>query len=169
MRLVLLYGAASLVALGLQTEALHWLPLGAFVPDLVLILVVDLGLNHHSVPAALLAFAMGYATDSLSGSQIGPSCFMLTLLFLLAFEVSRRLLVSGYLLSSVLLFLAALLKTVGVLALSAGWRAIARNGAATAEQALGQALITALFALGVFPLLAQAKVLLRLPLRIARE
>lgn len=169
MRLVFLYAAAALVALAFQTGALHWLPLGAFVPDLVLILAVDLGLKHHSVPAAFIAFAMGYATDSFSGSRIGLNCFMLTLVFLLAFEVSRRLLISGYLLGSVLVLLATLLKTFVTLAVTAGWRVIGQGGISAAEQALVQALVTALIALGVFPLLARARLLLRLPLRAAHE
>ena len=44
-RLVALFAVSTLVALALQTTASRWLPFGALMPDLVLMLAVDLGLQ----------------------------------------------------------------------------------------------------------------------------
>ena len=57
------------------------------MPDLVLILAVDLGLGIMRALAPLMAFAMGYATDALSGSQLGLNAFTVTLIFLLCLRI----------------------------------------------------------------------------------
>ena len=45
--MVALFAVLTLTALAIQTTASRWLPLSALVPDLVLVLAVDLGLRHR--------------------------------------------------------------------------------------------------------------------------
>ncbi|MGH7907725.1 MAG: rod shape-determining protein MreD [Candidatus Binataceae bacterium] len=160
--------AATLVALALQTVIPYWLPVGVLVPDLVLILAVDLGLRHHVAMAALLAFAIGYATDAFSGTQIGPNAFMITVVFLFAFEISSRLLVTNMLVGLAAVFAGVLIKDFGVLAISSGIAGVERNSAMIRDFLL-QALITAALAPFVFAMLAKGKRLLGLPAASGRE
>ena len=96
MRLIVLFAVATVVALALQTSSRSGCRSSALVPDLVLILAVDLGLRQHSALAPVLAFAMGYATDAFSGSQLGLNAFTMTLIFLLSYELSSHAWVGGH-------------------------------------------------------------------------
>jgi rod shape-determining protein MreD len=168
-RLVLLFFAAGLIALSLQTGALHWLPLGGLVPDLMLILAVDLGMRHASVLGAVIAFALGYATDAFSGSQMGLNAFMLTLVFVISYQIARQLMVAGDLVGSITVFLAVLINDVGTFAMTSGLPGIRRGGTEILELAMIQAVVTALLAPTVFSLLSRGKKALGLPQRKARE
>ena len=160
---------AAIAALALQSGALHWLMLGALVPDLVLILAVDLGLKHHGAGAALLAFAMGLATDALSGSRVGLNAFMITLVFLLCYELSRHLWVASYSVASIAVFFAVVIKDVGILAVTGSFNGVGGADPTMIRMILTQAVLTALLALLVFPVLDRGKRLLRLPRRAERE
>jgi rod shape-determining protein MreD len=89
--LFFLFSFATFVALVLQTTLPRLLPLGTLVPDLVLILVVDLGMRHPQVLTAVMAFAMGYAVDAFSGVELGLNALLLTMVFLFAYWLSRVL------------------------------------------------------------------------------
>ena len=169
MRLAALFILAAVVALALQSGALHWLTLGALVPDLILILAVDLGLKHHGAGAALLAFAMGLATDALSGSRVGLNAFMVTLIFLLCYELSRHLWVASYSVAAVAVFFAAVIKDVGILAVTGSFTGLGGADPTMIRTILTQAVLTALLARLVFPVLDRGKRLLRLPRRAERE
>jgi rod shape-determining protein MreD len=167
-RLLALFSLATLIALALQTAVLRWLPLGALIPDLVMILAVDLGLRHHEALGAVMAFSMGYATDAFSGSQIGLNAFMVTLIFLLFYEASRRVVVTSAAAGAGAVFVAVLLKDAGCYALSTGFTGMNQVGGIVPATLL-QALITAALAPAVFSLLARGKRLVGLPARKARE
>ncbi len=47
----MLFAVATIVALWVETEVRLWLPATALIPDLVLILAVDLGLKQHTALA----------------------------------------------------------------------------------------------------------------------
>jgi rod shape-determining protein MreD len=162
---VILFVAAAVIALALQTGALHWFPLGQLVPDLILILSVNLGIKHHTALAAILAFAMGYATDVFSGSQLGLNAFMITLVFLLSYEASRHLQVTTDLAASVAVFFAVLIKCFGVLSLTGSFGGFFHANGGMMRMAVLQALLTALLAPFVFASLSGGKKLLRLPER----
>lgn len=123
MRLVALFSIATLVALVIQTSVLRWLPVGQLVPDLVLILAVNLGMRHHRALSPLLAFAMGYATDAFSGTQIGLNAFMVTLVFLLAYELSVHVFVGSPSVGPLVVFLGVIAKSLGGFALGWGYAA----------------------------------------------
>jgi rod shape-determining protein MreD len=154
-RLLLLFSIATLIALALQSSILHLLPIGMFVPDIVLILAVDLGLRHHGALAALMAFAIGYATDAFSGSQLGLNAFMLTLVFLLSYWLSRSLISTGTSIGVMAVFIGVVLADCGSYLISSGWTAPPNFGAVI-PPILMQAAITALLSPWIFALMSRA-------------
>jgi rod shape-determining protein MreD len=165
----MLFAVATIVALWLQTEVRLWLPAGALFPDLVLILAVDLGLKQHNALSAALAFAMGYATDATSGSHLGLNAFMMTLIFLLSYELSRHVWVTGRVIGPLTVALADLLKTVGVMAITGGVATVVNIKGPALRLIVIQALLTAAVAPLIFGLLDAGKRALRLPVRVAAE
>ena len=55
--MLILFAIAGYLALLIQTAAPLWFPFHALIPNLIIILTVDLGLRHHGALPALLAFA----------------------------------------------------------------------------------------------------------------
>jgi rod shape-determining protein MreD len=165
----MLFAVATIVALWLQTEVRLWLPAGVLFPDLVLILAVDLGLKQHNALSAVLAFGMGYATDAVSGVHLGLNAFMMTLIFLLSYELSRHVWVTGRVIGPVTVALADLLKTLGVMAITGGIATVAGIKGPEMRLIVIQALITAAVAPAIFALLDAGKRALRLPVRAAAE
>lgn len=165
----MLFAVATIVALWVETEVRLWLPAPALIPDLVLILAVDLGLKQHTALAPVLAFAMGYATDALSGSQLGLNAFTMTLIFLLSYELSRHVWVTGRVIGPLTVLLADLLKTFGVLAITSGVAAVVDVKPPMLRMIVVHALITAAVAPAVFVALDAGKRALRLPVRVEAE
>jgi rod shape-determining protein MreD len=165
----MLFAVATIVALWLQTEVRLWLPAGALFPDLVLILVVDLGLRQHNAISPALAFAMGYATDACSGSQLGLNAFLMTLIFLLSYELSRHVWVTGRIIAPLTVLLAELLKTLGAMAVTSGVAAVANLKPSAMRLIAFQALLTMLVAPVIFAILDAGKRALRLPVRVVAE
>jgi rod shape-determining protein MreD len=165
----MLFAVATVVALWLQTEVRLWLPAGALFPDLVLILAVDLGLKQHNALSPALAFAIGYATDACSGAHLGLNAFMMTLIFLLSYELSRHVWVTGRIIGPLTVALADLLKALGVMAITSGIATVTHLQQAALRTIIFQALITAAVAPPIFALLDAGKRALRLPVRVAAE
>jgi hypothetical protein len=68
--------ALGLLALVLQAAAASVLP-PAWVPDLCLLVVMGIGIALRSLPVGIvLAAALGYATDLLSGSLLGEHALL---------------------------------------------------------------------------------------------
>jgi len=168
-RLLALYVAATFAALAIQTILPFWFPIQGFVPHLILILSVDLGLRHPSAPAALMAFAMGFATDALSGSQVGLNAFTVTLVFLVSYEISGRLLATSDLVGAITVFAGTLINALGAFLLAANPMPWSQLQGAAGQRMLLQAAITAVLAGPVFWLLRRGKSALGLALRNARE
>ena len=154
--MVALFTALTFIALAIQTIAARWLPLSALVPDFVLMLGVDLGLRHRRALAPLMAFAMGYAMDAFSGSQLGLNAFVVTLVFLMAYEVGTHTSASGPQAGAVLAFIAVLIQSLGGFLISTQFGAPGQLGALM-PAALLQAALTALLAPPVFALVARAE------------
>jgi rod shape-determining protein MreD len=154
--LIALFSAATLIALAIQTSIPHWLPSGMFVPDLVMILAVDLGMKHHGAVAALLAFGMGYATDAFAGTHPGFNAFVVTLAFLLAYGLSRYLISTSVAIGVVVVFVGVLLQGVFDYVVSLGWETGLRPGTLVMP-VLIQAIITAFLTPWVLALMGWAK------------
>ena len=151
--MVALFAVLTLIALAIQTTASRWLPLSALVPDLVLVLAVDLGLRHRRALAPIMAFAMGYAMDAFSGSQLGVNTFAVTLTYLVAYEVGVHTSATGPEAGAVLAFIAVLIQSLGGFLLSTQFRAPDQL-ATLLPAALLQATVTAVIAPTVLRLTA---------------
>lgn len=156
MGLVALFSGATLIALAIQTTIPHWLPTGMFVPDLVMILSVDLGMKHHGAVPALMAFGIGYATDAFAGTHPGFNAFVLTLVFLLAYALSRYLISTSVAIGIVVVFIGVLIQGVFDYVVSLGWETGLRPGTLVMP-VLVQAIITAFLTPWVLAILNWAK------------
>ena len=168
MRLAVLFGVMALVALAFETTLPHLMLIPILIPNVIVILAVDLGLRHRTAMAAVLAFAMGYATDAFSGTHLGVNAFLVTLVFLLAYQVSRRLLVINAVVGAVAVFAGAMLMAVGGLALGSGFDSLGQAGPLMPALFL-QALLTAIISPLVFAVLDICKRTIGLPVGAVRE
>jgi len=162
--LLLLFSFAGFVALAAQTTFPRILPNGMLVPNLMAILAVDLGLRHPSVLAAAIAFAMGYAIDAFSGVQLGLNALMMTLVFLLAYWLSRVLISTSTIIAVLAVFAGVIFSD---LATSFASNAFAPPGRLRAlmPAILMQAGVTAFLTPWVFRIMGWATRLLGLRLR----
>jgi rod shape-determining protein MreD len=168
LRLTILFALLAFVALAIETAVPYWFPLRIFVPNLIVILAVDLGLRHHGAIPALLAFAMGYATDAFAGTMLGLNAMLTTIVYLMAYGVSSRLMVTTALVGAVMVFLGVLLTTLGGLVLSSGVSALSQ-ASELFPRFLTEAAISAVIAPAVFALLGGLKRLTGLPVGPERE
>jgi rod shape-determining protein MreD len=98
----------------LQTTILHHLP---FIPDLLLILCVYLGIYHRSVGGAAGAFFLGYGLDTCSGAPVGMNAFAMSLVFAVVASMARCLWLSNPLSVLFMVLLAVAIKTSAFLCL----------------------------------------------------
>jgi len=168
LRLILLFALFAVLALALQTSIPHLISWHALIPNLIVILAVDLGFRHHGATAAMLAFAMGYATDAFAGTTPGLNSFATTLIFFISYEISSRLLVTNALVGATVVFFGVIATALLSIAISAGMAAVSDLGAIMPEILL-RAAVSAIFAPFVFAILAFCKRAIGLPAVMARE
>ncbi|HVN29968.1 MAG TPA: rod shape-determining protein MreD [Candidatus Binataceae bacterium] len=166
--MLIIFAIATYLALLVQTTAPLWFPFNALIPNLIIILCVDLGMRHHGAFPALLAFAIGYATDAMSGTTLGLNAFLTTSVFLLTYEMSRRLLVTNALVGATAVFFAVMLAGFGAIVITSGRGAMVAMDLAMPHLAL-QALISAIVAPIIFAMMAGSKRMFGLRPRIERE
>ena len=168
MRLILLFAVFAVLGLAIETAVPHLISFRALVPNLIIILAVDLGLRHHGVLPAVIAFTMGYATDALAGSHPGLNAFMMTMVFLVSYEISTRLMVANAFVGATVVFFGVIATALGTIAIANGFNALSDTGPLMPELTL-EALISAIIAPIVFAMLATSKLLSGLKARAARE
>lgn len=168
MRLILLFAVFAVLGLAIETAVPHLISFRALVPNLIIILAVDLGLRHHGVLPAIIAFTMGYATDALAGSHPGLNAFMMTMVFLVSYEISTRLMVANAFVGATVVFFGVIATALGTIAIANGFNALSDTGPLMPELTL-EALISAIIAPIVFAMLATSKRLTGLKARAARE
>ena len=168
MRLVLLFAVLALIAVALETAVPYWFWLRVLLPNLIVILAVDLGFRHHGVIPAILAFAMGYATDSLSGTSHGLNALLITVVYLFAYELSTRLLLMTGLVGMVTVFISVMFTQLGAIALSSGVSALGMAGPQVPHLA-ASAGVSAILAPAVFALLDRSKRMVGLRVSSTRE
>ena len=166
--MVIIFAIATYLALLLQTAVPLWFPFRALIPNLIIILTVDLGLRHHGALAAFIAFGIGYATDAMSGTTLGMNAFLTTAIFLMTYELSSRLLVTNALLGAIAVFFAVMLAGFGAILILSGRGAGPAINGALPTLAL-QALISAIIAPLIFAMMAGSKRIVGLPDRLERE
>jgi rod shape-determining protein MreD len=167
-RLVAIFAIAMLIALALETTIPHWLPIGMLAPNLVLILAVDLGMKHHGALGAMIAFGMGYAVDSFSGTHLGLNAFMLTLIYVIAYGLSRYLISSSTAIGVILVFVGAILTGLANAAGDGGLGTSPGAGGLMPRLAL-QGAISALFTPWVFSIMGWGKRVVGLRVHSVRE
>jgi rod shape-determining protein MreD len=148
-RLFLLFTLATFIALVLQTTIPRLLPLGILVPDLVLVLTVDLGMRHPRALTALMAFAMGYAVDAFSGVELGLNALLLTMVFAFAYWLSRMVVSTSTVIGAIAVFAGVVFSDVGNYLISSGFAPGDRLHALI-PAVLIQAAVTALLTPSVF-------------------
>ena len=168
MRLVLLFAAFLVLGLALESAGARIVSVRSLIPNLIIILAVDLGLRHHGVLPAILAFAMGYATDALAGSHPGLNAFMTTMVFLVSYEISTRLMTANAGVGATVVFFGVIATALGTVAIANGFGALSGTGSMLPGLTL-QALITAIIAPFIFSTLAATKRLMGLPIGSARD
>lgn len=141
--MLLLFSFAAFIALVLQTALPRLLPLGILMPDLVLILAVDLGMRHPGALTAVMAFAMGYAVDAFSGVEPGLNALLLTMVFVFAYWVSRMVISASTAVAVMVVFAGVIFSDLGNNLISSGF-ASAGQMHALMPAVLIQAAITAL-------------------------
>jgi rod shape-determining protein MreD len=168
LRLILLFAVFVVFGLALESAGARIISVRSLIPNLIIILAVDLGLRHHGVLPAILAFTMGYATDALAGSHPGLNAFMMTMVFLVSYEVSTRLMVANAGVGATLVFFSVIATSLGTIAIANGFGALSSTGPMLPGLTL-QAFITAIIAPFIFSILATTKRLTGLPVGAARE
>jgi len=166
LRLILLFAAFAILGLAFESAVPHLVSFRPLIPNLIIILAVDLGLRHHGVLPAVIAFGMGYATDALAGSHPGLNAFMITMVFLVSYEISTRLMVTNAFVGATVVFFSVIATALATVALADGFSSI--SGAMMPGLMLG-AFISAIVAPLVFSILAGAKRLTGLPAKAGRE
>jgi rod shape-determining protein MreD len=162
LRLVLLFAAFVVLGLAMESAGARIVSFRSLIPNLIIILAVDLGLRHHGVLPAILAFAMGYATDALAGSHPGLNAFMTTMVFLLSYEISTRLMTANAGVGATVVFFGVIATALGTVAIANGFGSLSNTAPLLPGLTL-QALITAIIAPFIFSMLAVTKRLTGLP------
>ncbi len=168
MRLILLFALFVVLGLSFESAVPHLVSFRALIPNLIIILAVDLGLRHHGVLPAMLAFAMGYATDALAGSHPGLNAFMMTMVFLVSYEISTRLMVTNAFVGATVVFFGVIATALATVAIADGFSALADTGSLLPGLTL-EAAISAIVAPFIFSTLAASKRMTGLPVRAMRE
>lgn len=168
MRLILVFSIFVVFGLALESAGARIVSFRSLIPNLIIILAVDLGLRHHGVLPALLAFAMGYATDAIAGSHPGLNAFMMTMVFLVSYEVSTRLMTANAGVGATLVFFSVIATSLGTIAIANGFGALSSTSSLLPGLIL-QAFITAIIAPIVFSILDATKRMTGLPMKAARE
>jgi rod shape-determining protein MreD len=148
-RLLLLFTLATFVALVLQSALPRLLPIGILVPDLVLILAVDLGMRHPGALTAVMAFAMGYAVDAFSGVELGLNALLLMAVFIFSYWLSRVLISTSTAIGVIAVFAGVIFSDLGNYLISSRFTAADRLHTLM-PAVLIQAAVTALLTPSVF-------------------
>lgn len=159
MRLFLLFFLAGIFVILLQTTLLHLLPIGPVIPDLTLVLCVYLGLYHPTVGAAVGSFLIGYSVDVVSSPSriVGLNAFAMSLVFLLVYFSSRSIWLQNPLVSSLIVLLAALVKSAALVLVSAIFVSVEGFWVGATWYIIEEALVAAVLAPFVFGLLRRGE------------
>jgi rod shape-determining protein MreD len=162
LRLILLFAVFVILGLAFESAGARIVSVRSLIPNLIIIFAVDLGLRHHGVLPAVLAFTMGYATDAIAGSHPGLNAFMMTAVFLLSYEISTRLMVTSAGVGATVVFFAVIASALGTVAIANGFNSLSDTAPMLPGLTL-QALISAIIAPFIFAMLSVTKRLTGLP------
>jgi len=153
---------AGLLALLLQTTVFPAVPGLPIVPDIVVVLVAYLGLRRHGVGGAAGAFLLGYSLDTFSGTAPGLHAFSLMVTYAAVYVIARRLWVASGLPLMVVVFFAACVRALAVVAAAALLEAPAPVWHHVVRYGVLEAGVAALMAPAVFAFVAWEEGLLEI-------
>lgn len=136
----------------LQTTLQRLLPIAPVVPDLILVLCVYWGLHHPTVGAALGSFLLGYSVDIISSQLLGINAFAMSLVFIAVYLGSRSIWLHHPVVSSIIVFMAALVKGLGLVMVWVVFLSTEGFWKAAAQYVVTEALIAAVLAPVMFAL-----------------
>lgn len=157
MKVSLFFFSIGLVLVLLQSTVFHLLPLRPVVPDLILVLCVYWGLHHPTVGAVLGSFLLGYSVDVVSSPILGLNAFAMSLVFLAVYLSSRSIWLHNWFVSFFVVLLAALIKGVALILMSAIFLSMDGLWLGAARYLFLEALVAAALAPFVFPLLRRGQ------------
>ncbi len=157
MKLSLVFLAVGFLLVLLQTTVLHLLPLGPFVPDLILVLCVYWGLNHPTVGAVLSAFVLGYSVDVVSSPLLGLNAFAMSMVFLAVYLSSRAIWIHNPFVSALVVFLASWVKGAALVVVWAIFLTMDNLWLGALRYIFLEALLAAVLAPAVFALLRRSQ------------
>lgn len=105
----ILLGGAALV---LQMAVLDALPFGVLKPDLVLLLLLYLAGRSDAASGGIVAFALGYGMDVLSGAPFGLFTVTKVVIYFLAFLAAKRVYLTAGLAPAVMAVAATLVEGI---------------------------------------------------------
>jgi rod shape-determining protein MreD len=149
--MIFLVGLAMVL---LQTTILHLSPL---VPDLVLIVCVYWGLHQPTAGAVLGTFALGYSVDIVASPILGLNAFAMSVVFLAVYLSSRSIWLYGYVASTMVVLLAALVKGAAFVLAWGIFLSTERFWMGAARYIITEALLAAAIAPLVFALLRRGQ------------
>lgn len=152
MRYVWFFAALAVVALFLQTAFLPWVLPRRISVDLLLVFCVYLGMRHHSLPATVAAFTLGYLEDAVSGTLAGLNAGAMLVAYWVIYRTSRHFWVDNTLSQIAAVFLGSLVKQ-GVVFLAFLWFESAAEWWRVWDRLVLSALLTALAGPFVFRVL----------------
>jgi rod shape-determining protein MreD len=157
MKLFLLLFGIGIILLVVQTTLQRLLPMGAVVPDLILVLCVYWGLHHPTVGAAIGSFLLGYCVDILSSKLLGINAFAMSLVFLAVYLGSRAIWLHHPIVSAIIVLFAALVKGAALILVWAVFLSLENFWVGAARYIVFEALIAAVLAPIMFPLLRRCE------------
>ena len=163
MKLSLLLFGFGILLVVLQTTLQRLLPIGAIVPDLVLVLCVYWGLHHPSAGAAFGSFMLGYTVDIISSQLLGVNAFAMSLVFLSVYLGSRSIWLHHPIVSSIVVLFAALVKGAGLVLVWVVFLSTEGFWQGAARYIVSEALIAAVLAPFMFALLQRGEILVAKP------
>jgi len=96
MRWVFASAAVAMLAVVVQTTLLPLLLPRGWVPNLLLVEVVWLGLRQGGAGGAVGAFLLGYLLDTVSGTVLGTNAVAFSAVYLLVYFLGRTLWTEGF-------------------------------------------------------------------------
>jgi rod shape-determining protein MreD len=157
MKLFLLLFGIGIILLVVQTTLQRLLPMGAVVPDLILVLCVYWGLHHPTVGAAIGTFLLGYCVDILSSKLLGINAFAMSLVFLAVYLGSRAIWLHHPIVSAIIVLFAALVKGAALILVWAVFLSLENFWVGAARYIVSEALIAAVLAPIMFALLRRSE------------
>jgi rod shape-determining protein MreD len=139
--------ATAVVAMVLQSTVFaRLLPVTGVIPNLMLVLVVVLGVQHQGVHGVVAAFILGYVLDTFVGTTLGLHAFAFTVVYAVVVVLAQTIRVERGPAAILTVFIAACVHAL----VTAAVARLAHGGPPMAE-AVGHGMVAALITAALSP------------------